>query len=141
MTRSQTRSLKLLALAALAGFVLTACAQPYRTGPKKSTSVPPPPAGVDMSAPSPSGAAPAPARAPDTGSAQYRADLESCFSFARARIARDEQMEADSSAAFDAYPQGLGMGEIRSRMSKFANRNRRSKLNSDCMRAKGYSQN
>ncbi len=99
----------------------------------------PPPAGVDTG--SASGAAPAPARAPDTDSAQYRADLESCFSFARARIARDERMESDSSAAFDAYPQGLGMGEIRGRMNTFANRNRRSKLYSDCMSAKGYSQN
>jgi hypothetical protein len=135
--------LTVLATLALAGFALTACAQPYRSGTAKPTAVTQPPAGVAPSAVP--GAVPVPESAqggkPDANSAQYRADLESCYNFAQARIAHDQRIESDSSAAFDAYPSGIGVAELSGRMSEFANRNRRSLLYGDCMRAKGYSQN
>jgi len=103
--------------------------------------VAPPPAGVAKSVPSAAVPVPETAKGGGAASTQYRADLESCYSFAQARIAHDQRIESDSSAAFDAYPSGIGVTELSGRMSEFASRNRRSILSSDCMRAKGYSQN
>ncbi len=103
----------------------------------------PPPAGVAPSVPTGAVLVPDNAQRGQSGaaSARYRADLESCYSFAQARIAHDERIESDSGAAFDAYPSGIGVAELTGRMSRFARDNRRSFLSSDCMRAKGYSQN
>ena len=75
---------------------------------------------------------------PDATNAQYRADLESCFDFAQARIAHDERIETDTRAAFDSAPSGFGVSELSGRMSAFERKNRRSSLYCECMRDKGY---
>ncbi len=76
---------------------------------------------------------------PGASSAEYRADLEACYEFAQARIAHDQRIETDSSAAFDTFPSGLGVSELSGQMNEFERKNRRSSLYRECMRAKGYS--
>jgi len=117
-------------LLVLGGFALAACS--FSLGPRS----PSPPASRAPTAGSP----PASDQwaVPDTNDTQYRADLESCYDFAQARIAEDERTEIDSSAAFDASPSGLGVTELSGRMSEFERKNRRSSLYGECMRAKGY---
>lgn len=75
---------------------------------------------------------------PDGSSVEYRADLESCFDFAQARIAHDERIEAETRAAFDSAPGGFGVSELSSRMNAFERKNRRGSLYRECMRDKGY---
>ncbi len=141
MIRYQIQSLKLLAILTLAGLVLTACAQPYRSGATKPTYVAPPPPGAAAGVPSSAAPVPESVRGGGAASTQYRADLEACHAFAQARIAHDRRIESDSSAAFDPNLDGIEVAQLSGRMSEFANRNRRSTLSSDCMRAKGYTQN
>lgn len=145
MTPSCPRSLKILFPIALVCLALTACAQ--RPGPRAGgqTAVPAPPASAPLGATlgTPGEAALPPGSEPwrDLGVSrtEYRADVESCYAYSQAQIAHDERIEADSGAAFDAFPSGLGMAALSSRMNQFERKNRRGSLYSECMRAKGYS--
>ena len=128
-----------------AAILLAACAQrPAPRGPETAPLAVPPSAASPQSGPS---TVVVPAAAPqgrpqwvkpDGTSVEYRADLESCFSFAQARIAHDERIETDTRAAFDAAPSGFGVSELSSRMSAFERKNRRASLYRECMRDKGY---
>ena len=141
LTRISTTSIGLV----LAAVALASCVQrpaPPAAGP--AAAVPPPPPASSQVRPGP---AVAPAVAPqgraqwvkpDGASADYRADLEACFGFARARIAHDERIEADTHAAFDAAPGGFGVSELSDRMGAFERKNRRASLYRECMRDKGY---
>lgn len=123
--------------------------------PGPGTRVPPPAPGVSAAAPiAPAQPQAAPAQGagggalsgpaetqrigPDTTSPAYRADVDSCYGFARARVAHDRRMERDSTAAFDAFPTGLGLNQLRGSMNEFERKNDRASLFSDCMAAKGY---
>lgn len=119
--------------------------------PGPGTRVPPPAPGVGGAAPiAPAQPQAAPAQGagegtagtqrikPDTTSQAYRADMDSCYSFARARVAHDRRIERDSTAAFDAFPTGLGLNQLRGSMNEFELKNDRASLFSDCMAAKGY---
>ncbi len=78
---------------------------------------------------------------PGESNAQYRADLEACFDFARAQIAHDERMETETNAAFEVFPSGTGVTQLSAQMNSFERGNRRSSLYNECMRAKGYRRN
>ena len=139
-------------------FAAGACAKKPvpRAGAAAPISAPPstPPSAPASAAPrapasAPSGTAPVSSvpAAPESGGqwvkpglskAEYRADLESCFRYAQAQIAHDERIETDTGAAFDAAPSGLGVTRLRSGMTAFERKNRRTTLYHECMRAKGY---
>jgi len=76
---------------------------------------------------------------PGALSQSYRSDIESCYSFARARVAHDERIDNDSGAAFDSGASSIGLTDLRGRMDRFARNNQRASLFGDCMIAKGYS--
>lgn len=127
--------------AATAAWALAACTPAPRTEA-------PPPEPVAEAAPAP--AAPEgegiELRAPEgtewvkpgVTSERYRADVDDCYSYAQAQIARDVRIESDSRAAFEGSPSGLGLNELRGRMSDFERRKRRLSLFNNCMVAKGY---
>ena len=130
----------------MAAVLLAACTQrPAPRGPE-AAPVAPPAGTASPQAGSSTHLAPAAApqgtaqwTKPDGTNVEYRADLESCFGFAQARIAHDERIEADTRAAFDATPgSGFGVSELSRRMSAFERRNRRAILYRECMRDKGY---
>ncbi len=129
---------------AIAGFALTACAQAYRPSAAQPAPVAAPPT-VRAAPSAPSSGVSTLENSqwgkPGATNAQYRADLESCYNFAQAQIAHDERIESDTGAAFDAFPSGIGVAELKGRMSQFERGNRRASLYGECMRAKGYSQN
>ena len=133
---------------ALAGFALAACAQQPAPRAHDPASLAAPPAGAptaDAPLAAPSGAALPPGEEPwrEVGvtRAQYREDVESCYAYAQGQIAHDERIEVESGAAFEAYPSGLGVTELRGRMDRFERGNRRASLYSECMLAKGYRAN
>ena len=74
----------------------------------------------------------------DTADARYRADVESCYSYAQARVDHDARIESDVNAAFQTSARGFGLRELRGRMSNFERTQRRPVLFSNCMVAKGY---
>ena len=74
----------------------------------------------------------------DTADERYRADVESCYSYAQARVDHDARIESDVNAAFQTSARGFGLRELRGRMSNFERTQRRPVLFSDCMVAKGY---
>lgn len=146
------RLAKALPLAFAAGLALAACARsvPVQKGEPAPA---PPPDDAAMAVPAPT---PPPADGGDAGAIvlkgpegtqwvkpgvseeRYRADVDSCLSYAQAQIDHDERIERDSAAAFDTFPSGLGTTELRSGMSRFERTNRRGSLFNDCMVAKGY---
>jgi hypothetical protein len=145
------RLAKALPLAFAAGLTLAACARSAVVG-AGAPPPPPPPDDAAMAVPAPT---PPPAGKeagaivlkgpegtqwvkPGVSEKRYRADVDSCLSYAQAQIAHDERIERDSAAAFDTFPSGLGTTELRSGMSRFERTNRRSSLFNDCMVAKGY---
>ncbi len=69
---------------------------------------------------------------------RYRADVESCYTYAQARIDRDARIEDDVNAAFQSSARGFGLRELRGRMNDFERTQRRPVLFTDCMAAKGY---
>ncbi|RMD64575.1 MAG: hypothetical protein D6826_02090 [Alphaproteobacteria bacterium] len=77
---------------------------------------------------------------PETGNTARQADIDACYHYAHAQITRDRRMETDSSAAFDAFPSGLGLGALRQRMSAYEQGNRQASLFEACMESKGYAQ-
>ncbi|MFQ5773523.1 MAG: hypothetical protein ACE5GS_03300 [Kiloniellaceae bacterium] len=133
---------KALLLASVAGLALGACAPSPRPGPPPSPVQAQPEAGAPV--PQEEGVV---LRGPEGSewvkpgvtSARYRADVESCYSYAQAQIAHDVRIESDSSAAFETFPSGLGITELRGRMREFERTNRRPILFTNCMVAKGYS--
>lgn len=126
-------------------FAMGGCTQkpPPRTGAAAPVSAPP---NTPPSATAPAAAPVSPAlpegggqwTKPGLGNEEYRADLESCFRYAQAQIAHDERIESDSGAAFDSSPRGLGVARLKSGMTAFERKNRRTDLYHECMRAKGY---
>ena len=75
---------------------------------------------------------------PGEGGAHYRADVEDCYSYARAQVDNDARIESDAQAAFDSSARGFGLTGLRARMSDFERSRRRPALFSSCMLAKGY---
>ena len=69
---------------------------------------------------------------------RYRADVESCYSYAQARVDHDARIENDVNAAFQSSARGFGLSELRGRMSNFERTQRRPVLFTNCMVAKGY---
>ncbi len=69
---------------------------------------------------------------------RYRADVESCYTYAQARIDHDARNEDDVNAAFQTSARGFGLRELRGRMNNFERTQRRPVLFSNCMAAKGY---
>jgi hypothetical protein len=76
---------------------------------------------------------------PGAANETYRRDADSCYSFARAQNAHDARIESDSRAAFRDTTGGIGLVQLRQRMSQFARSNRMPRLFGKCMEAKGYS--
>lgn len=75
---------------------------------------------------------------PGVTSAAYQADVDACFSYAQAQIAHDRRIERDSTAAFETFPEGTNLPQLRDRMSEFEQGNRRIDLFDECMESKGY---
>lgn len=145
----------------LAGLALSACSGQAKLG----VSPPAPPAApAPLTSPAPI-LAPAPALAPapegtappDEGGKvvvsgpdgavwtksgatadRIRADMDNCFSYARAQIAHDVRIEEQPPSTFDTSFGGLGLIELQSRMNAFERNRRTPALVSACMRAKGY---
>ncbi len=69
---------------------------------------------------------------------RYRADVESCYNYAQARVDHDARIESDVNAAFQTSARGFGLSELRGRMSNFERTQRRPVLFTNCMVAKGY---
>ncbi len=69
---------------------------------------------------------------------RYRADVESCYTYAQARIDHDARIEDDVNAAFQTSARGFGLRELRGRMNNFERTQRRPVLFTNCMAAKGY---
>ena len=70
---------------------------------------------------------------------RYQSDVDSCYTFAQARVDHDERIESDVSAAFQTEAGGLGLASLRGRMNNFERSRRRPSLFNSCMVAKGYS--
>ena len=75
---------------------------------------------------------------PEKTDARYRADVESCYSYAQAQIDHDVRIENDINGAFQSSSPGFGLAELRGRMNNYERRRRRPALFSNCMVAKGY---
>lgn len=75
---------------------------------------------------------------PGVSSAAYQGDVEACFTYAQAQIAHDRRIERDSTAAFETFPEGTNLPQLRDRMNEFERGNRRIDLFDDCMESKGY---
>ena len=75
---------------------------------------------------------------PEKTNERYRADVESCYSYAQAQIDHDVRIENDINSAFQGTSAGFGLTELRGRMNNFERRRRRPALFSNCMMAKGY---
>lgn len=74
----------------------------------------------------------------DMTNERYRTDVESCYSYAQARVDHDARIEIDVNAAFQTSARGFGLRELRGRMNNFERTQRRPVLFSNCMVAKGY---
>lgn len=112
-----------------------------------STTAPPDQIGAPGGSPSaPADLETVPAPEPDVGrwgkpgvsSAAYQADVDTCFAYAQAQIAHDRRIERDSTAAFETFPDGTNLPQLRDRMNEFERGNRRIDLFDDCMESKGY---
>jgi glucose/arabinose dehydrogenase len=135
LTRTQT----LFALLSAVLIATAACAQ--RPAPRTSAPAPAPSASAPAAAPAPA-AEPVQGSQqwtkPGTSNAEYRSDLESCYAYAQAQVDHDQRIEADTGAAFDSAPSGMGVSDLQGRMSAFEQKNRRVSLYHECMRSKGY---
>ncbi len=155
-----------LLIAAACAFALSACAS-APSAPKTEVPLPSATAGADTSAAARATTYGADPKA-DTGVAQqanaqsseeiivmgpdgtvwirsgaadtrYQSDVDSCYTFAQARVDHDERIESDVSAAFQTEAGGLGLASLRGRMNNFERSRRRPSLFNSCMVAKGYS--
>lgn len=70
--------------------------------------------------------------------ADYQRDVESCYAYARGQVDHDARIESDVTSAFRSDSDGLGLTELRGRMSHFERHNRVPALFNSCMIAKGY---
>lgn len=75
---------------------------------------------------------------PDAANETYRIDADSCYSYALAQTNHDARIESDAGAVFNEPAGGIGLVQLRRRMSNFARTNRIPRLFGDCMEAKGY---
>ncbi len=76
---------------------------------------------------------------PGTTSQRRRGDADSCYAYARGQVAHDARIESDVRMAFQSEAGGLGLADLRSRMSYFERTRRLPTLFNNCMVAKGYS--
>lgn len=101
------------------------------------TGSPTPPAELETAVPAPDRASGRWAK-PGVSTAAYQADVEACFTYAQAQIAHDRRIEQDSAAAFETFPEGTNLPQLRDRMNEFERGNRRIDLFDECMESKGY---
>jgi len=135
-----------LTMALALALLLAGCASSEAPAPSGSRAAPPPSAAAgrdDGSSGLPlSGPIEVPETArwsnPNVTTEQHRADLESCYGYARGQVRHDERIESDRGALRDD-DLGVGFSELSQSMTQFDLKQRRSSLFTDCMEARGYS--
>jgi len=146
-----------LALLCVLALALAGCANQPMPGenptPSRSEPAPPPPAGTSGG----SGVTPTYGASPDPdpaagvtvqeegggatqapSNAQRQKDAEDCYSYARASVARDVQVQDDRSAIFDESSNNRDVYAFTNRMEEFGNEQRLGSLYESCMASKGY---
>lgn len=146
---------RLAILCLLAATALAGCANQPMPGqnptPARTEPAPPPPAGSGGSTVTPTyGASPDPAAGGVTvqdqsggttqapSNAQREKDAEDCYTYARASVARDIQVQDDRSAIFDESSNNRDVYAFTNRLDEYGNEQRFNSLFADCMSSKGY---
>lgn len=75
---------------------------------------------------------------PETSAEQFQADADACLDYARAQVAHDARVEEDIGAAREPSQPGLGLENLKGRMSAYERQRRERELFRDCMRSQGY---
>ncbi len=77
---------------------------------------------------------------PEVPLTRRQTDIEACYSYAAAQVARDDQIDYDRQQIRDDGDDVLGLTTLTQRMDFYSQPRRRDSLFGTCMRAKGYVQ-
>jgi hypothetical protein len=75
---------------------------------------------------------------PEMGLTRRQSDIEACYGYAAAQVARDDQIDSDRHQIRDDDDDVLGLTTLTRRVDFYSQPRRRDSLFDSCMRAKGY---